>query len=92
MNNNKVENADIRMMASIIDFIKNGPDSDNMVISNPAIGVEIVILKDWDFFDVMVRSEDGEHKCDACFCTDIEDFTEVFDFIWGSIDNILVTA
>lgn len=82
----------VKMMADIIYFIKNGPDSDNMVLSNPAIGVEIVILKDWDFFDVMVRSEDGEHRYDACYSTDIEDFTEVFDFIWGSIDNIVVTA
>ena len=82
----------VKMMADIIYFIKNGPDTGDMILNNPAIGVGIRILKDCDFFDVMVATEDGKQSYTDSFSVEIDEFTEVFDFIFGSIDNIVATA
>ena len=82
----------VKMMADIIYFIKNGPDSGDMILNNPAIGVGIRILKDWDFFDVMVATEDGKQSYTDSFSVEIDEFTEVFDFIFGSIDKIIAKA
>ena len=38
----------VKMMADIIYFVKNGPDCDNKFYENPAICVGISIIKDWD--------------------------------------------
>ena len=82
----------VKMMADIIYFVKNGPDCNNKFYENPAIGVGISIIKDWDFFEVIVYSLDGQYEYMDSFWVEIDDFTEVFDFIWNSIDNIVVTA
>lgn len=82
----------VKMMADIIYFIKNGQDIANMTLHNTAIGVDVDILKDYDFFDVSVHVKGKKRYCSDSFSVEIEDFTEVFDFIWGSIDELLAKA